>query len=82
MDKAVMVYIHNGILLNHKNGKTCHMQQQGWTLRALCSVKLIKWRKANYDFTNMWNLNTKTKTNSQKQNRLVVTRGEGCCGAE
>ena len=37
MDKENMVDIYNGILFNHKKeGKFSHLQQHGWTLKALC----------------------------------------------
>ena len=38
--QEVVVYIYNGILFSHEKArKSYHLQQQGWTLKALCSVK-------------------------------------------
>ena len=38
---CVNIYIHNEVILCHKM-KCCHLQQYGWTWKALCSVKKVR----------------------------------------
>ena len=85
MDKEAMLYKTMEYYSSVKRRKSCHCDNNGWTLRAKSS-KPDRERQILYDLTYMWNLKKtiKQKTKQNKKiklidtgNRLVVARGRG-----
>ena len=67
----VHTHTHNALLFIHnKEGKSCHLWQNRWNLRALCKLEQVRKIKY-YVVTYMWNL-IKTEL---IENRFVVARG-------
>ena len=54
----------------------CHLQQSGWTWRALCWVKYVGQRKTNTVWYHLY-VKSKQTEDTEKENRLVVVRGGG-----
>ena len=65
--------------------KWCQLEQCGWILRALCSVKSARQRQTLYDLNSMWTLNTHTPTHTKPgltntENSLVFAGSGGVVG--
>ena len=76
MDKEDVVCIHNEILLSHKkqwNPAICDNTDGPWGY-------YLKWNKPDKDKHRMISFTGGTQTHMDKENRLVVTRGEEVCG--
>ena len=56
--------------------KSCHLQQHGWTLRALCYMKSGKQRKTNAIRYHLHVESRKAKV-TETESRMVVIRGLG-----
>ena len=87
MDKEVVVYICNGLVLSHKKNEIMPFAATYMNLENVI-LKEVRERQISYDITYMWNLKKGYKgTYLQNQNRLtdvehkfMTTRGEGAEG--
>ena len=71
MNGKDMAYIYNGILLSHKNGKFCHLQQHVWTWEGIMLSEISQTETNTYDITYTWNL----KNTTGQQEFLLWHRG-------
>lgn len=66
--------MYSGVLLGHEKGRHPTISTIQMDLEHIILRKRIHPEKDNYAITDMWNLN---KPNSQKESKMVVTRGPG-----
>ena len=88
MEKEDVVYIHNGILLNHKKKEIMPLAMTWMELGSIMPSKIVRERQTPYDFTHVWNLRNQINEQKEKErdkprnilltieNKLMVTRGE------
>ena len=78
---CVYTYIHNGILLGHKNDTILLFATTWMDLEGIILSEIDKERQIPYDLTYMWNINKAKQSKQQKrpintENKLTVARGE------